>query len=203
MSFYHKYLPFANKASKCILLSLALLAIFSCASNKSQARPVVYLTNKAAVNLLPTTATDNDIQMLQNLTATYSGQSFQMDAYLILNRSEINVIFMNSFGTTMGSLLYTADTLEFTSSILPKSISPAYIAFDFQLCFYNETELRQELEGVGLQLKTAVTSEQSLREVYDGERLLITILRGKEKIEFSNVERGYSYTIYGDFNGTK
>lgn len=203
VSFYHEYFPFVNKVFKCLLLSLALSATFSCASNKIPAKPVVHLTNKAAVPLLPTTATDHDIQMLQHLTGTYGGQVFQMDAYLVLNQREINATFMNSFGTTMGSLMYTADTMEFHSAILPRSINPAYIVFDFQLCFYHEAALRQELEGAGLQLKSTVSSEHRLREVYDEDRLLITILQSAEKIEFSNLERGYSYTIYGDFNETK
>lgn len=205
MIHYHKYSSFVNKSAGILLLSLPVILGFSCASTKRTERQhwEVYLTDRAVVGLLPPQSAGRDIQMHQSLTGTYGDQTFQMDAFLILNRDEINAVFMNAFGTTMGSLRYTADSLEFESSVLPRSIDPAYIAFDLQLCFYDETALRQELGRAGLRLKATAAPGKGLREVYDGETLLITILQDEGRIVFSNIHRGYSYTIHGDFNGSE
>ncbi|MEE0132537.1 MAG: DUF3261 domain-containing protein [Treponema sp.] len=199
-----KYSIFVSKLSIiCYIIPTILLV--SCTSTKinPDTEKQVYLTDRAAVTLLPTTATENTIQMFQSLTGNYSGKSFQMDAFLILNQDEIHVTLLNSFGTTMGTLLYTPSTLTFDSPVLPRSIKPAYIAFDFQLCFYSEEDICHELEKAGFTLKTATKDEQQLREVYEGNRLIISILKEKEKIQFVNKERNYSYIIYGDFDGIK
>ncbi len=205
MPHYHKYLSFVNKSARIFLLSLPIILGFSCASTKRTERQhhEVHLTDRAVVRLLPPQFAGRNLQMHQSLTGAYGSQTFQMDAFLILNRDEINAVFMNPFGTTMGSLRYTADSLEFESSVLPQKINPAYIAFDFQLCFYDETALRQELGRAGLQLKTESAPGKVLREVYDGETLLISILQEEGKVAFSNIHRGYSYTIHGDFNGSE
>ncbi len=197
----HKYFNFMNKLSIAWYISPILL-LFSCTSTNisPNTEKQVYLTDSAAVTLLPTAATKNDIQMFQSVVGNYAGKSFQMDAFLILNQDEINVTLLNSFGTTMGTLLYNPATLDFDSPVLPKSIKPAYIAFDFQLCFYEEEEIRHALEEAGLSLQASTKESQQLREVYEGTRLIISILRDKEKIQFVNKERGYSYIIYGDFN---
>lgn len=181
---------------------IPIVFLFSCTSTKvlPDTEKQVYLTNKAVVTLLPTTSTENNIQMFQSLTGNYSGKSFHLDAFLILNQDEINVTLLNSFGTTMGTLLYTPSTLNFDSPIFPKNIKPAYIVFDFQLCFYEEEAIRHELKQAGLTLKTTSREGQQTREVYEGERLLISILKEKDKIQFVNKDRGYSYIIYGDFN---
>lgn len=205
MFYYPQYRFFVKKTLQLAILFLSVFLISSCAStqNKVYESQEVYLTEKAVVNLLPTEATNQDIQMFQSLTGSYGNQNFQMNAFLILNPKEINVTLMNSMGTTMGSLLYTSTALEFESSVLPENIHPAYIVFDFQLCFYNEDMLRQELARAGLELKVASVSGQQLREVYEGDRLIITILQNKDKIEFMNIYRNYSYTIQGDFNEVK
>ena len=138
--------------------------------------------------------------MFQGVETDYAGKSFQMDAFLILNKDEINVTLMNSFGTTMGTLLYTSSTMEFDSSIFPKNVKSAYIIFDFQLCFYSEQDLRQELERAGLEFRTYKNEEQSIREIYKGNKLLISIVQTENSIHLENNQRNYSYTIYGDFN---
>ncbi|MBR2362212.1 MAG: DUF3261 domain-containing protein [Spirochaetaceae bacterium] len=162
----------------------------------------VYLTDTTYVNILPPSVATVNLQMFQQVVGSYSGQNFQMDAFLILNQDEINVTLMNSFGTTMGTLLYTPSTMEFETALFPASIKPAYIIFDFQLCFYPVEELKRELEDSGLSLNLTKDDSQELREIRDKDRLIISILKENEKIQYVNNERNYSYTIYGDFNGT-
>ena len=131
-----------NKLSIAWYISPILL-LFSCTSTNisPNTEKQVYLTDSAAVTLLPTAATKNDIQMFQSVVGNYAGKSFQMDAFLILNQDEINVTLLNSFGTTMGTLLYNPATLDFDSPVLPKSIKPAYcgaagIALNFLLFLF-------------------------------------------------------------------
>ena len=167
-----------------------------------EAEKQVYLTDTTYVNILPPSVATVNLQMFQQVVGSYSGQNFQMDAFLILNQDEINVTLMNSFGTTMGTLLYTPSTMEFETALFRASIKPAYIIFDFQLCFYPVEELKRELEDSGLSLNLTKDDSQELREIRDKDRLIISILKENEKIQYVNNERNYSYTIYGDFNGT-
>ena len=201
MFYYPVYLNFANKS---FFLLIFLVIGISCTSTPRniEAEKQVYLTDTTYVNILPPSVATVNLQMFQQVVGSYSGQNFQMDAFLILNQDEINVTLMNSFGTTMGTLLYTPSTMEFETALFPASIKPAYIIFDFQLCFYPVEELKRELEDSGLSLNLTKDDSQELREIRDKDRLIISILKENEKIQYVNNERNYSYTIYGDFNGT-
>ena len=201
MFYYPVYSNFANKS---FFLLIFLVIGISCTSTPRniEAEKQVYLTDTTYVNILPPSVATVNLQMFQQVVGSYSGQNFQMDAFLILNQDEINVTLMNSFGTTMGTLLYTPSTMEFEAALFPASIKPAYIIFDFQLCFYPVEELKRELEDSGLSLNLPKDDSQELREIRDKDRLIISILKENEKIQYVNNERNYSYTIYGDFNGT-
>ena len=201
MFYYPVYSNFANKS---FFLLIFLVIGISCTSTPRniEAEKQVYLTDTTYVNILPPSVATVNLQMFQQVVGSYSGQNFQMDAFLILNQDEINVTLMNSFGTTMGTLLYTPSTMEFEAALFPASIKPAYIIFDFQLCFYPVEELKRELEDSGLSLNLTKDDSQELREIRDKDRLIISILKENEKIQYVNNERNYSYTIYGDFNGT-
>lgn len=202
MFYYPVYSNFANKS---FFLLIFLVIGISCTSTPRniEAEKQVYLTDTTYVNILPPSVATVNLQMFQQVVGSYSGQNFQMDAFLILNQDEINVTLMNSFGTTMGTLLYTPSTMEFETALFPASIKPAYIIFDFQLCFYPVEELKRELEDSGLSLNLTKDDRQELREIRDKDRLIISILKENEKIQYVNNERNYSYTIYGDFNGTR
>lgn len=202
MFYYPVYSNFANKS---FFLLIFLVIGISCTSTPRniEAEKKVYLTDTTYVNILPPSVATVNLQMFQQVVGSYSGQNFQMDAFLILNQDEINVTLMNSFGTTMGTLLYTPSTMEFETALFPASIKPAYIIFDFQLCFYPVEELKRELEDSGLSLNLTKDDSQELREIRDKDRLIISILKENEKIQYVNNERNYSYTIYGDFNGTR
>lgn len=201
MFYYPVYSNFANKS---FFLLIFLVIGISCTSTPRniEVEKQVYLTDTTYVNILPPSVATVNLQMFQQVVGSYSGQNFQMDAFLILNQDEINVTLMNSFGTTMGTLLYTPSTMEFETALFPASIKPAYIIFDFQLCFYPVEELKRELEDSGLSLNLTKDDSQELREIRDKDRLIISILKENEKIQYVNNERNYSYTIYGDFNGT-
>lgn len=194
----------SNFISKSSFLLIFLVIGVSCTSTPkgAEGEKQVYLTDTTYVNILPPSAAAVNLQMFQQVVGNYSGQSFQMDAFLILNQDEINVTLMNSLGTTMGTLLYTPSTMEFETALFPASIKPAYIIFDFQLCFYPVEELKKELEDSGLTLSLTKDNNQESREIRDKDRLIISILKENEKIQYVNNERNYSYTIYGDFNGT-
>lgn len=185
-------------------LLIFLATGISCTSTPkaAEAEKRVYLTDTTYVNILPPSVATVNLQMFQHVEGNYSGQKFQMDAFLILNQNEINVTLMNSFGTTMGTLLYTPSSMKLESSLFPATIKPAYIIFDFQLCFYPEEELKKELEGCGFTFNCTRDKNQELREIREKEKLIISIQKDNEKIQYVNNERNYSYTIYGDFNGT-
>ena len=202
MFYYPVYSNFANKS---FFLLIFLVIGISCTSTPRniEAEKQVYLTDTTYVNILPPSVATVNLQMFQQVVGSYSGQNFQMDAFLILNQDEINVTLMNSFGTTMGTLLYTPSPMEFETALFPASIKPAYIIFDFQLCFYPVEELKRELEDSGLSLNLTKDDSQELREIRDKDRLIISILKENEKIQYVNNEMNYSYTIYGDFNGTR
>lgn len=202
MLYYRNHSPFVHRFL-CFFLPIFPLLLTSCASTTKRLDRdrLVHLTDTNVVQLLPTSAADKNIEMLQRLEADYGGKTFQMDAFLILNQDQINVTLMNSFGTTMGTLLYTSSALEFDSSLFPGNIKAAYIIFDFQLCFYSEQALRQELEGAGLELRTRQVEGRAVRDVYKGSELLVSIVQDDHSIRLENRHRGYAYTIYGDFNG--
>jgi hypothetical protein len=173
------------------------LCFYSCVSNFAvkKTRPFAYLTNRAKYILLSPAGIEKPIENLQLLSASYNGQNYFLNAWVKANEEGIDMIFLSELGASMGDLTYRDGTVNFSSAVFPKSISPEYIVADFQLCFYNTLALTQALKNCGLSLK----SENNSRLILQGNTVIIEIEKAQNIISFLNHLRGYTYTLEGDF----
>ena len=194
-----------------LLLSMALASpavlLSSCASTAALPSPgtspaseagafrPVYLTDKKAVSLLPTSALASPIDAYQHLVADFRGRTFETDCLLLADQHQLFMTILNEFGSTLGSLVYTADELSFETSLFPKQIPAEYIVFDVQLCYYRLADLQQALSAAGLRLEETVGSDGETRTVYDGRKELVCIEKSSGAITCTNFLRGYRYTL--------
>jgi hypothetical protein len=197
------YIPvdILNRKRRTIFLFLLYAAVFfcfySCVSNFAvkKKRPFAYLTNNSKYILLPSVGIEKPMESLQLLSASYDGQNYFLNAWVKADNEGIHMILLNELGTNVGELAYRDGTVNFSSAVFPKSISPEYIVADFQLCFYNVHALNQALKNCGLSLK----SENNNRLILQGNTVIIEIEKSQNSVRLFNRLRGYAYTLEGDF----
>lgn len=178
----------------------AVMLFFSCASTRARvqmpAEQAVYVTNEKKVALLPPDAIEQSVDAMQHIVAEFRGNTIASDTLLLADEHQIFMTILNSFGTTIGSLVYSDGAVSFESAVLPKSIRASYIVFDIQLCFYRPDALSNALSEAALRFAcTADESGAEIRTVYDGEKLLCRIEKHGATISVHNFERNYQYTL--------
>jgi hypothetical protein len=192
--------------SRFVLLLFVSALILSCVSrgdNKkvpSMALRQVYLTDTCKYTLLPPFYHGNDLDMAQQISASYKGSDFLLDAWVKSDKNEIFISLFNSFGSNMGELIYREDEIYFSSPVFPSSLKSEYIIADFQLCFYDPVMVGKALEESGLFLELSKDGESAeIRRVFYKKNKIIEIYRKDGRISYANFLRDYSYTIDGVF----
>ncbi|QSI01371.1 DUF3261 domain-containing protein [Treponema ruminis] len=187
---------------------------FSCTTTKIESKfSPVFVTNSSKYELLPPTAMSGSIEELQRMEAFFGKNHIEADIYVIANEDQLSMILMSEFGTTVASLFYDDENLDFESTLFPKKFKPEYIVADFQFCLYDEEILKPRLEEIGLELK--VSSEAGKDGTFTETRILSQkykiiskVTKKFEKnsetgadelksIKYENFLRGYSYELTG------
>ena len=135
------------------------------------------------------------MDMPQFISASYGGQDYFITVWVKADETGINMTLMNSLGANMGELSYSGGSVSFSSRVFPQSLGPEYIVADFQLCFYNTLALRRALEDCGLSIEDA----GGRRSIFQGENIIIEIVKNRNTVKLINHLRGYTYTLEGDF----
>ena len=136
---------------------------FSCTTTKIESKfSPVFVTNSSKYELLPPTAMRGSIEELQRMEAFFGKNHIEADIYVIANEDQLSMILMSEFGTTVASLFYDDENLDFESTLFPKKFKPEYIVADFQFCLYDEEALKTALK------KSGVDFEEYLEEMPDG-----------------------------------
>ncbi|MBR1721095.1 MAG: DUF3261 domain-containing protein [Treponema sp.] len=195
-------------------LSLILMCAGSCASSSLQstekAFAPVYLTNTSKYALLPPSASSEQIDGLQHMSASFNGKEVDADVYVLSDSQQLAMMILNDFGTTMASLTYDGSNLEFESNIFPKKMKSEYIVADFQLCLYDWEIMKPALKKIGIDFNRSLTeTENGVTEnrTLQKKGKVISLIKKKykkskdsailqlESISYENKLRSYSYTL--------
>ncbi|GHU67463.1 hypothetical protein FACS189447_09670 [Spirochaetia bacterium] len=184
---------------------MLILCTASCATApKASPHTPVYITDSSKYTLLPPSNIDVPLDMPQQIAGRYGKQEFVMDAWALADEKEINLVILNSFGSNMGELRFSAETLWFSSSLLPSSIKPGYIVAYFQFCFYRVDALTRALKACGLDFQAEQGLTESgdhieIRTITEGKKTIIEIEKTSTAVKYRNLLREYSYTLGGAF----
>lgn len=123
-----------------------------------------------------------------------------MMAYLKLDKKEISVCLLSTFGVDIGFLSYDGKSVKFESHFFPDSFRAEYIVADFQNAYYDFDVLKANYSAAGLSFEEKKTSTSITRTIHDGKNLIeeIEISLKKKKIsriKIRNHLRNYTYII--------
>ena len=153
----------------------------------------VYVTNRKAVELLSPEFAGEGQDALYELTAVAGGESFSMLLYMQSDNDSLSVDFLNSFGTTMGTLFYDGSSVESEIAFMPAKIPPEYLVFDLQLLFYDAAAVKARLENAGLKCSIDGTGNCIIAE---GEKQVVVISGDSDStVTLKNLLRGYEYSL--------
>jgi len=184
---------------KTVVILLASLIVASCATTKHENKPnvySVYVTNSKKFTLLPPSAIGNNIDSLQLFTGSYGKNNFAVQAYVQADETGIFIQLLNDFGTGMGNLYYTAETITFDSAVFPKTLKPEYIVADFQYAFYKPEELIQRFNQAKLTFTVQAAADGTeKRSISNGNTIIEEITKKTGKTVIINSLRGYTYEL--------
>jgi len=177
-------------------IAIILFLCCSCAKTATGGKQLdVYLTDSSKYTLLPPENIENPLDMAQQISASYKGREYFLNAWVKADETGMEMALMNELGSALGELSYRNGQVSFSSPVLPSSLKPEYIVADFQLCFYNTIALRKALEDCGLYFEDAGNS----RRILQGKTLVIEVEKKPDTVRLVNHLRGYTYTLEGNF----
>ena len=195
---------------RALVLAL-LLALMGC--HHSRVAPgvaPVYYSDTRSVELLPTTAMTEPIDMPQHIAGNFtkpdgSTDSFEADSWVRANDSILSITMFTGFGTTLGEITYERDSVKAESSVLDVTKMKAeYLVADFQVCFYPFVALKENFEKAGF---TFVESREAsadgevsaagdyVRTLKEGDRVILVATKKAREVSLVNELRKYSYRI--------
>jgi len=183
-----------------VLISLCLISA-SCASSKTaeNALPVhkIKVTITKRYTLLQPEYLLENLSSLQLIDVSYKGHKFSAQVFVQADISGVYLTLLNSFGTSIGELEYTPQTISFKSAFFPVHINPAYIIADFQFCYYDAAAVAEQLEKSNLHftIETRDKGTTEIRRIYMYKRCIEEIIRKNHYVQIINHYRNYSYTL--------
>ena len=175
---------------------IILFLCCSCGKNTTGENQLnVYLTGSSKYILLPPGNIENSLDMAQQISASYKGSEYFLNAWVKADETGMEMTLLNELGARMGELSYRNGLVSFSSPVFPSSLKPEYILADFQICFYNAVALRQALEACGLSFEDTGNS----RRILQGKTLVIEVEKSQNTVRLVNHLRGYTYTLEGNF----
>lgn len=182
------------KKTSIILLTLLVL-LTSCTSNKT-IRPV-YLTDEKAISLLDLESVGEPIDYYQLMTGSFNGkEKFTGEVLLQANEEELALVMMSTTGQTIAEISYDGFMTTFTSSFIPANAFKAeYIIADIQLAFYDEKEVKEEIEKSDLEFESGTDLKGEYREIYDGDELIWRCVYQGNHVSVINYLRNYTYEM--------
>ena len=194
-------------------LALAvLLALVGCgSSNVKPGTAPVYYSDSRSVELLPTAAMTEPIDMPQHIAGSFtkpdgSTDSFEADSWVRANDSILSITMFTGFGTTLGEITYERDSVKAESSVLDVTKMKAeYLVADFQVCFYPFAALKENFEKAGfifVESRDGVASDGEVsaagdyvRTLKEGDRVILVATKKAREVSLVNELRKYSYRI--------
>ena len=185
--------------------SVCIANFLSCSSVPKHNNLYVDLTDSARLVLLPTEGIEKDIDMVHFFSAEFGGRSYFLNAWVKADKNALEIVLFNEMGTGMGELSYRNGSVNFSSTVIPRSatsyIKPEFIIADFQLCFYDPILLEKTLNEIGLVFEIWNGSQfTQWRRILSGDEVIIEINKTANSVKLVNHLRRYAYTLEGDFS---
>jgi hypothetical protein len=189
----------------CLIYTLFLISLcsitVSCASSKLQentppVRKIKLTMTKRYILLQPEYMLD-PVSSLQLIEVSFKGHQFSAQVFVQADTSGVFLTLLNSFGTSMGELDYTPQTLSLESAFFPVHINPAYIIADFQFCYYDACAVAEQLGKSNLRftVETRDNGGTEIRRIYMYKRCIEEITRKSHFVQIVNHYHNYSYTL--------
>ena len=182
-----------------------LLALVGCgSSNVKPGTAPVYYSDSRSVELLPTTAMTEPIDMPQHIAGSFtkpdgSTDSFEADSWVRANDSILSITMFTGFGTTLGEITYERDSVKAESSVLDVTKMKAeYLVADFQVCFYPFAALKENFEKAGftfVESRDVSAAGDYVRTLKVGDRVILVATKKAREVSLVNELRKYSYRI--------
>ena len=188
-----------------------LLALVGCgSSNVKPGTAPVYYSDSRSVELLPTAAMTDPIDMPQHIAGNFtkpdgSTDSFEADSWVRANDSILSITMFTGFGTTLGEITYERDSVKAESSVLDVTKMKAeYLVADFQVCFYPFAALKENFEKAGFTFVEARDASADgevsaagdyVRTLKEGDRVILVATKKAREVSLVNELRKYSYRI--------
>lgn len=183
-------------APRFLIPFLLSLLLFSCVTRQEDgAKYSVYVTNTAKFELLSPSAFEENMDRFQNITGHFQGKTHIFGAYIKSSDEEVAITFFNQMGGSVGDLLYTGDSLVANSHFTPPGAKFEYMMADFQFCYCKKELLASGLEASGLRFKCTEQDGKEIRQIFEGDKLVVHIEKEKTRTRLQNLLREYSYDI--------
>lgn len=164
----------------------------------------VYYSDDRSVSLLPTSAMTQGIDMPQRIEGKYeksdgSSDSFEADSWVRANDSVLSITLFTGFGTTLGEITYSRDSVKAESSVMNVTkLKTEYLIADFQICFYPFEALRKNFEQAGFTFTENLSGAGNadfVRTLSENGKVILTATKKGPDINLVNELRHYSYHI--------
>jgi hypothetical protein len=200
--------------------AFVLLYLVSCVTNPNLPRfSPVYVTDRAKYTLLPAAGIEAPLDGPQQISGSWGEREFVMNAWVKADETGIHMALFNSLGDGMGEFSFTDGGVSFQSPVFPPALKGEYLAADFQFCFYRTEVLSEALKECGLDLELENREDENgdlieIRRITEaagvppgkgpspdaaGKKIIIEIEKTKTLVRYTNLLRGYSYTLGGEF----
>jgi hypothetical protein len=96
----------------------------------------VFVTNSKKIKPLKTFYIEEKIDSTFLFEGNFNGSSFSFLALTYCDSECVEIMLSNELGISIGNLIYDGNTIEFSSSVLPKNLKAQYIIADLQNALY-------------------------------------------------------------------
>lgn len=188
----HKFIP---------IVLLLIFSVASCTSTGSAERTAasaeLRLGRNSTYTLAATACIQNEIAEFQKIEGRFEKRQFNFLAYTVADAAEITIILLNDMGIEIGSATYDGNTVSSSGFFITHNLPAEYLIADFQLVYYRPDCLETAFSGSDIRI-TEEHNEEGVpcRNIYEAGELISIIEYRGEVLTFTNMLRGYSYTIY-------
>ena len=163
----------------------------------------IYYSDERSVSLLPTAVMTQNLDMPQRIEGKFkkpdgSVDSFEADSWVRANDSILSITLFTGFGTTLGEITYSRDSLKAESSVMDVAkFKTEYLIADFQICFYPFGALQKNFEQSGFSFAETRSGSDTdfVRTLSENGKVILTATKTGHDLNLVNELRGYRYHI--------
>ena len=187
--------------TRIILATSCTLSLFcSCASsNVEPATPKIYVTNTKKTHLLPPQLMKTPVEGVFLFTGSFGGKNASAPVFVKADKNGVFMQMLSALGSTVATLSFEGEGVDFTSSIFPDDLKAEYIVADFQFAYYDFDQTRSALASSSLIFTEERTATGYTRSIFAKKKLVAqyTVDTASNTVVVKNLLRGYEYSLLG------